>query len=135
MDIITPQKGRPREERGEVKFTYVPSHLHHIVFEIVKNSLRAVTEYHEDEPSLPPVKVIIVKGEQDITIKISDEGGGIPHKDVNMLFSYLYSTAPTPVFDVVGEMHPAPPCWPCIAHCHPRPFPATSSNHARTSLS
>lgn len=53
-------------------FPYVPSHLHHMMFELVKNSLRAVNDRFEDadfEP--PPVRVIIAKGGEDVAIKVS----------------------------------------------------------------
>jgi pyruvate dehydrogenase kinase 2/3/4 len=35
-------------------FPYVPSHLHHMVFELVKNSLRAVQDKYEDADEEPP---------------------------------------------------------------------------------
>lgn len=35
-------------------FAYVPSHLHHMVFELVKNSLRAVQDRFEDADDEPP---------------------------------------------------------------------------------
>lgn len=35
-------------------FPYVPSHLHHMVFELVKNSLRAVQDKFEDAEREPP---------------------------------------------------------------------------------
>jgi pyruvate dehydrogenase kinase 2/3/4 len=48
-----------------LEFMYVPSHLHHMVFELLKNSLRAVVETHgEDADEYPPVKVIIAEGKE-----------------------------------------------------------------------
>jgi DNA gyrase/topoisomerase IV subunit B len=60
-------------------FSYVPSHLHHMIFELLKNSMRAVVErYGVDADTYPPIKMVFAEGKEDITIKISDEGGGIP---------------------------------------------------------
>lgn len=57
----------------------------HILFELLKNSLRAVVERHgvENEDDFPPIKVVVVEGKEDLTIKISDEGGGIPRSAVS----------------------------------------------------
>lgn len=79
-----------------VQFVYVPAHLYHILFELFKNALRATMETHEDALEYPNLEVLVVKSEQDITIKISDQGGGIPRFDTANLFNYMYSTAPRP---------------------------------------
>jgi pyruvate dehydrogenase kinase 2/3/4 len=45
-----------------------------MLFEILKNSLRATVETHGvDCENYPPIKVIVAEGSEDITIKISDE--------------------------------------------------------------
>lgn len=76
---------------------YVPSHLHHMLFELLKNSLRAVVErYGEDCGEWPEIKVIVAEGKEDITIKISDEGGGIPRSGVQLVWTYMYTTAENP---------------------------------------
>jgi len=73
---------------------YVPGNLSHICFELLKNSLRAVVERfgHNEEDRLPPIKVIVVEGREDITIKISDEGGGIPRSAIPLIWTYMYTT-------------------------------------------
>lgn len=78
----------------ELTFPYVPGHLSHIVFELLKNSLRAVVERFgpDKEDSFPPIKVIVVEGKEDITIKISDEGGGIPRSAIPLIWTYMYTT-------------------------------------------
>ena len=79
-------------------FAYVPSHLHHMVFELVKNSLRAVQDRFEDaEEEPPPIRLVVAEGGEDVTIKVSDEGGGIPRSGLPRIWSYLYSTAKSPV--------------------------------------
>lgn len=81
----------------KITLTYIPSHLYHMIFELMKNALRAVVEHHQHHNSdLPPVKVLICQGHKDITIKISDQGGGIRRSHLVHLFNYMYSTAPRP---------------------------------------
>ncbi|KAJ7436536.1 mitochondrial pyruvate dehydrogenase [Mycena latifolia] len=78
----------------QLTFPYVPGHLSHIVFELLKNSLRAVVERHgvANEDTFPPIKVVVVEGTEDITIKISDEGGGIPRSAIPLIWTYMYTT-------------------------------------------
>ncbi|XP_062211382.1 pyruvate dehydrogenase (acetyl-transferring) kinase, mitochondrial-like [Phragmites australis] len=78
-------------------FPYVTPHLHLMMFELVKNSLRAVQErYMNSDKHAPPVRIIVADGAEDVTIKISDEGGGIPRSGLSRIFTYLYSTAENP---------------------------------------
>eukprot|EP00049_Salpingoeca_infusionum_P014037 m.261305 g.261305 ORF g.261305 m.261305 type:complete len:141 (-) comp15578_c0_seq2:960-1382(-) len=85
------------EEFGDrdIEFQYIPSHLYHVMFELAKNSMRAVTERPTDG-RLPPIKFLVAKGPQALSIKLSDLGGGVPYMDVPKLFSFFYSTAQTP---------------------------------------
>uniref|UniRef100_A0A3B4TQX7 Protein-serine/threonine kinase n=1 Tax=Seriola dumerili TaxID=41447 RepID=A0A3B4TQX7_SERDU len=76
---------------------YVPSHLYHMLFELFKNAMRATVETHETSPTLPLIKVRVSLGTEDLTIKMSDRGGGVPLRKIERLFSYMYSTAPSPV--------------------------------------
>uniref|UniRef100_A0A0E0D161 Protein-serine/threonine kinase n=1 Tax=Oryza meridionalis TaxID=40149 RepID=A0A0E0D161_9ORYZ len=97
-------------------FPYVKLHLQLMMFELVKNSLRAVQErYMNSDKHAPPVRIIVADGAEDVTIKlpnvfiigmpisvrtflvqISDEGGGIPRSGLSRIFTYLYSTAENP---------------------------------------
>ncbi|XP_072927762.1 pyruvate dehydrogenase (acetyl-transferring) kinase isozyme 2, mitochondrial-like isoform X1 [Hemitrygon akajei] len=81
---------------GPVHIVYVPSHLYHMLFELFKNAMRATVENHESSPHLPPINVRIALGGEDVTIKMSDKGGGVPLSKIDRLFSYMYSTAPKP---------------------------------------
>lgn len=84
-------------------FTYVPAHLHYVLVELLKNALRATVERHADADSLPDVKVVIARGNHDVTIKVSDEGGGIPNRDVPKCWNYLHSTAATAFGELEGD--------------------------------
>lgn len=78
-------------------FAYVPNHLHQMIFELCKNSLRAVQErYMDSDEEPPPIRIVIADGIEDVTIKISDEGGGIPRSGLPKIWTYLYSTANSP---------------------------------------
>ncbi|KAI9193115.1 mitochondrial branched-chain alpha-ketoacid dehydrogenase kinase-domain-containing protein [Polychytrium aggregatum] len=84
--------------KQEIEFMYVPSHLHHMLFELLKNSLRAVVErYGADCEAYPEIRVVVAEGKEDITIKISDEGGGIPRSGMPLIWSYMYTTAESPM--------------------------------------
>ncbi|OCB89173.1 alpha-ketoacid dehydrogenase kinase [Sanghuangporus baumii] len=84
--------------KPDLHFAYVPGHLSHICFELLKNSLRAVVERFgvaeavAAPEKLPPIKVIVGEGREDITIKISDEGGGIPRSAIPLVWTYMYTT-------------------------------------------
>ncbi|RLN26946.1 hypothetical protein BBJ28_00002478 [Nothophytophthora sp. Chile5] len=91
------------ELHGHTDFSmpFVPSHLHHMLFEVIKNSMRAVVEFHGVDNEMPPIKIVIADGEdnEDVSIKISDEGGGIPRSSVSRIWSYLYTTANSEAFE------------------------------------
>lgn len=80
-----------------IQICYPPQHLYHILFELFKNAMRATVESHKKgQTELPDVEVLIAQGENDVCIKISDQGGGISRRVSDNLFTYLYSTAPRP---------------------------------------
>jgi len=81
--------------RLDMTFPYVPTHLHYIMLELIKNSMRATVEHHGVDAEFPPIKVVISDGteNEDVIIKISDEGGGIPRSNMKRIWSYLFTTA------------------------------------------
>lgn len=95
--------------RLDLTFAYIPTQLHYILLELLKNAMRATVEHHGiDNPSRwPPIEVIIADGSQneDVVIKISDEGGGIKRSDMKKIWSYLFTTADPSVQDtlVLGD--------------------------------
>ena len=77
----------------KLNFMYVPGHLSHMLFETLKNSLRAVVETHgQDKEEFPVTTVIVSEGKEDITLKITDEGGGIPRSSIPLVWTYMYTT-------------------------------------------
>jgi len=98
----------------ELPFTYVPHHLRYMLAELLKNSCRATvrnylsgantqkedhTNHHNDSdggihdaPTLPPIKVVVTKGAEDVTIKIEDRGGGMPRSVTQRIWTFAHST-------------------------------------------
>lgn len=101
--------------------------------------MRAIVEYHPEGSKLPPLNVVMCKGREDVTIKvlnacfigwalaasfvigwfkwnefsdwqISDRGGGITRSTLNLLFNYMYSTAPRPPSPDAASMTPLVSC-------------------------
>lgn len=56
--------------------------------------MRATVEHHKGG-TFPPIRIIIADGKEneDVVIKVSDEGGGIKRSDMTKVWSYLYTTA------------------------------------------
>ena len=52
------------------------------------------------------ISVRAIKGTEDVTIRVSDQGGGIPRRMTDTLFEYLYTTAPTPAITSSVDMPP-----------------------------
>lgn len=83
---------------GNVGFTfpYIERHVYFCLFELLKNSLRATVEKHRDAAVLPPVRVVIADGAEDLSIKISDEGGGFRRSQLDRVWTYLFTTGKIP---------------------------------------
>jgi pyruvate dehydrogenase kinase 2/3/4 len=81
--------------RLDLTFPYVPTHLHYVMLELLKNSMRATVEWHGVDAEYPPIKVVIADGDEneDVVIKVSDEGGGISRSNMKKIWSYLFTTA------------------------------------------
>lgn len=73
----------------------MPVHLEYILTEILKNSYRATAERRPSSPesALPPVQVTISPSDDYLSLRIRDEGGGIPPANIAQVFSYAFTTA------------------------------------------
>ncbi|XP_042562974.1 pyruvate dehydrogenase (acetyl-transferring) kinase isozyme 3, mitochondrial-like isoform X2 [Clupea harengus] len=95
------QEANAKGQEKPIQVVYIPSHLFHMLFELFKNSMRATVELHKDASrGLPPVTALVTLGKEDLSIKISDLGGGVPLRKIERLFNYMYSSAPTPSLDL-----------------------------------
>ena len=74
------------KEISNPTFCYIPSHLYYVLFEIIKNSLRASVENDRDKID------IIISGTDDVIIKVSDRGKGIKYSDLEKIWYYSYTT-------------------------------------------
>ncbi|KAF9346765.1 hypothetical protein BGX34_003635, partial [Mortierella sp. NVP85] len=92
----------------DITTTYVEEFLHRNIYELLKNAMRATCETHLDKGApvslglsssttkaskskLTPIKLILVDGGEDVTIKISDEGGGMALSEMDKIWSYVHS--------------------------------------------
>lgn len=75
-------------------------------FELLKNSMRAVIEFHGlKNYDAPAIQVVLTNDEERYAIKVSDQGGGIPRKDMPRIWSYLYTTTnPTSTEELVNQI-------------------------------
>ncbi|KAF9945014.1 hypothetical protein BGZ70_004137, partial [Mortierella alpina] len=102
----------------DISTTYVDEFLHRNIFELLKNAMRATCETHLRDgrpmttalsstssssplstentptaarPRLPHVDLTLVDGGEDVTIKITDQGGGLALSEIEKVWSYTYS--------------------------------------------
>ena len=78
-----------------IKMSYVSSMLYRVVYELLTNAMRATMEKYGHH-TLPPIGIDIIKGKEDLCIRISDLGGGMTLSQMSRMYQYHYSTAPAP---------------------------------------
>ncbi|KAI0118502.1 alpha-ketoacid dehydrogenase kinase [Hypoxylon sp. NC0597] len=76
----------------EASFPYILSHLEYIIGELLRNSVQAVIEKHQQSKNPasdpPPIEVTVCEAQQHVIIRISDQGGGIPRDILPYLWSF-----------------------------------------------
>ncbi|KAI0781246.1 26S proteasome subunit P45 [Trametes elegans] len=94
----------------DATFAYVPVHLEYILTEILKNSFRATVEWHQRHHSyssaapIPPVVITIAaplppsssapaSPPRYLSMRVRDQGGGVPPANMSRIFSYSFTTA------------------------------------------
>ncbi len=90
---ISVQNGR--KEVKTVRIAAVPDHVEYVVFELLKNAMRATVEATEDHEDLPDISVRIVQTPgKDVAVRIGDRGVGIPRWSVPFVNHFGYTTVP-----------------------------------------
>ena len=99
IEIVDCQKLRSGSGNGDNNnntdddFTYVPHHLHYMMLELLKNSVRATIRHAERTgTAMEPIRVVMVKGDEDVTIKVADKAGGIPRSRMAQIWKFAHST-------------------------------------------
>ncbi|EGD77531.1 hypothetical protein PTSG_08628 [Salpingoeca rosetta] len=65
-------------------------HLEYILLEVLKNAFDATARRHAQAPSLPPVRITMSHVTSFFTIRVSDEGGGIPRDKEDHLWAFSF---------------------------------------------
>jgi hypothetical protein len=73
----------------DATFPYILSHLEYIIGELLRNSIQAVIEQRKSKDERPPpIEVTICETPQQVILRFSDEGGGIPTELLPHLWSF-----------------------------------------------
>ncbi|KAI0771640.1 alpha-ketoacid dehydrogenase kinase N-terminal domain-containing protein [Trametes elegans] len=77
----------------DTRFAYIREHLEYIIFELLKNSFRATRAKHRTAPVLPPIRITVISSDNDVYLRISDQGGGLASAGIQSpsdLFSFSH---------------------------------------------
>ncbi|CAK7216362.1 putative protein kinase YGL059W [Sporothrix bragantina] len=86
----------------DTTFPYILTHLEYIVGELLRNAVQATVERHQrrqqEDPSRyatnglppppPPIEITLCEAAQHVIIRVSDQGGGVPHDMMPYLWSF-----------------------------------------------
>ena len=84
----------------------MPVHIEYILTEILKNSFRASVERHHRSGSSQPIPTVVItisppqkndcakqRNPAFLSLRIRDQGGGVPDANLSQIFSYSFTTA------------------------------------------
>nr|GAT59448.1 alpha-ketoacid dehydrogenase kinase N-terminal domain-containing protein [Mycena chlorophos] len=87
-------KGWPEivvDGHAHTRFAYIKEHLEYVLFEILKNAMQATAAHHRGAEDLPPIRATISAGANEVSVRISDRGGGLATvKTPSDLFSFSH---------------------------------------------
>lgn len=120
----------------EATFPYILSHLEYIVGELLRNSIQAVVEREDRQPTTsppPPIEVTICEAPQHVIIRVSDQGGGISREILPHLWSF--SKGPRSQMRLENLTHVPKMAATLQEIKHPAAATPTSNTRHRSSLS
>ena len=82
----------------EATMTFPPSHIQFVVGELLNNATKATVKHHLQSglrlsSGLPEIRVIIAASEENVTIKVADNAGGLPRSKLADVWSYRGQTS------------------------------------------
>lgn len=79
---------------SDFRFSYIPTYLHYVMLELLKNSCRATANIAGCQEGMAkrPINIVICADPSHVAIRISDLGGGIPFTVGDRVWDYLYSS-------------------------------------------
>ncbi|ANB14729.1 protein kinase PKP2 [Sugiyamaella lignohabitans] len=85
-----------QQSKDDITFPYIKSHLDYIIGELLRNSIEATVLFwqkkHAKDPAMhphpPPITVSISNTPQNVFIRISDLGGGVPQDVLPHIWSF-----------------------------------------------
>jgi len=82
----------------DVVFAGIPYHAEYCIYELLKNSMRAVVERFgtAGDAELPNIHVTVAACETHVAFRISDQGGGIDFELIPKIWDFSFTTAPKP---------------------------------------
>ncbi|KAI5125005.1 hypothetical protein M0805_007429 [Coniferiporia weirii] len=78
----------------DTKFAYIRDQFEYIIFELLKNAIYATSYQHHLAASLPKIQATIATGQDEVQIRISDQGGGLLKPGISSpsdLFSFSHA--------------------------------------------
>lgn len=93
---------------------YIPTHLDYMLYELLKNAMRAVVECHRDRSRPPAIHIRISEANSDVTFRISDQGGGILSEDLDKVWQYGYTTINAQVSSSFRDTAAVDTAWSAI---------------------
>ncbi|OZJ02136.1 hypothetical protein BZG36_04796 [Bifiguratus adelaidae] len=92
----------------DTSFTYIPEHIEFIIYELLKNAVRATMSKHQcsktTRASPPDIVTTICSSPEDVIFRISDQGGGINTATLESLWKFANPNKPFDRFTTVTKL-------------------------------